>query len=171
MNIFYIISQIITVLMFIFLGVSFYFKDRKKILLANIFAQICQIVSTLLLKGFTGALMSIIMLLSYNTMYADYMFNRKENKIRNVMILLIYFILIIFVTSLSFNGYASIIAALATIILLFGLWQRNLKIYKICGIIGSILWLIYYNYLKSIFGVVLEIILIISTLISYMKNK
>ena len=171
MNILYIISHIITILMFIFLGISYYFKDRKKILLSNIFAQICQIVATLLLKGFTGSLMSVIMLLSYNTMYADYIFSRKESKKRNIFILLFYIALITFANIIYFNGFTSAIVAIATIILLIGAWQKNLKVYKICGIIGSTLWLIYYIYLKSLFAIILESILITSTIISYIKKK
>lgn len=170
MNILYIISQIMTIIMFFFFGLSYYLKNRKQVLIANIMAQLFQVGATLLLKGFTGALMSLVMLLSYNTMYADHVFKRKGSIKRSVIILATSIFFVILITLLSYSGYASILAAIATIIFLFGLWQKNLKRYKVYGIIGAILWLLYYNYLKSIFGVILETMLIISTIISYKKR-
>lgn len=171
MNFVYITSQIITILMFLLIGLSYYQKKRDIILLCNIFAQICQIVSTLLLKGITGALMSIVMLISYYIMYIDYKFNHKKSKKRDTLILFSSLVIIVLITITTFNGYAGLIVGIATAILLLSLWQRNLKIYKYLGVIATLLWLIYYNSLKSFFGVILNGVLIISTLYSFKKNK
>ena len=167
----YLISQALTIMMFICLGKSYYSTDRKDVILLNVYAQIFQILSTLLLKGFTGTVMSLVMLASDIIIYIKYKKNEKITKSESNIILIILFAIIIGLSIITYDGVFSLLSVLATIVLLIGIWQEDMKVYRIMGIIGSLLWLFYYIYLKSIFAIILETILIIATIISYYKKN
>ena len=167
----YILSQIFTIIMFICLGKSYYSKDRKNLILLNIYAQIFQGLSTLLLKGFTGTVMSLVMIVNNIILYIKYKKNEKITKSENTIIFIILLAIIIGFSIITYDGWLSLLSILATIVLLIGIWQEDMKIYRIMGIIGSFLWLFYYIYLKSIFAIILESILIIATINSYYKKN
>ena len=167
----YVISQVLTIVMFILLGLSYYSKNRKNVILLNICAQIFQSVSTLLLKGFTGTVMSLVMLASNIVIYIKYKKNEKITKNESTVILIILLAIITGLSFITYNGVLSLLSVFATIVLLIGIWQEDLRVYKLMGIIGSFLWLFYYIYLKSIFAIILESILIIATIISYYKKN
>ena len=167
----YLISQALTIMMFICLGKSYYSTDRKDVILLNVYAQIFQILSTLLLKGFTGTVMSLVMLASDIIIYINYKKNEKVTKRNNTLILIILFAFIIGLSIITYDGILSLLSVIATIILLIGIWQEDMRVYRFTGIIGSLLWLFYYIYLKSIFAIVLESVLLVATIISYYKKN
>ena len=166
----YILSQVFMIIMFICLGISYYSQNRKKVLGLNIFAQIFQGLSTLLLKGLTGTVMSLVMIINNIILYIKNEKNKKMTKSESVIII-IMFVFIISLSIISYNGILSLLSVVATIIFLIGIWQENMKIYRIMGIISSFIWILYYIYLKSIFAIILNSILIIATIISYFKKE
>ena len=166
----YILSQVFTIMMFICLGISYYSEDRKNVIGLNIFAQIFQGISTFLLKGFTGTVMSLVMIINNVVLYIKNKKNKKMTKSESLIIFIIIFAIIIGSSIVTYNEILSLLSVLATIVLLVGIWQEDMKNYRIMGIIGSFLWLFYYIYLKSIFAIILESILIIATIISYYKK-
>lgn len=166
----YIISQILVVIMYVFLGISYFSKERNKILISNIFAHIFQTISPLFLNGYTGAMMGFIMVVRDGILYVDNKLNKNENRKKDIFILCILLIMIIIGTIFTYDGVLSLLSVFATLVLLFGIWQKDSNKYKIYGFIGSILWLLYYIYLKSIFAIVLESLLCICTVIAYLKE-
>ena len=167
----YLVSQAFTIMMFICLGKSYYSTNRKDVILLNVYAQMFQSISTLLLKGFTGAAMSLVMLISNIVIYIKYKKKEKITKSDSAFILVGLFTIIIGLSIITYDGVLSLLSVLAAIILLIGIWQEDIRVYRIMGIIGSFLWLFYYIYLKSIFAIILETILIIATIISYYKKN
>ena len=56
----------------------------------------------------------------------------------------------------------------------YSVWQKKTIVYKICGIFVSILWILYNIYVMSLFGIILESILLIASATGYfieLKSK
>lgn len=169
----YIISQVITVAYFAILNLSYLLKDRTKILTANFVAHIGQTVAMALLNGYTGAAMSVIMMLRDLTLLIQE--KRKEkgkevSKKADLAILIITVVLMIILTIFTYNGPLSLLSVIATLVTTFSLWQKNVKMYKVLGMIAGVLWLAYNIFIMSIMGIILESTLIISSLIGYIKD-
>ena len=96
---------------------------------------------------------------------------KSVSKKANILILLGIYALMITISIFTFNGFLSLMSVLATMLATYALWQKNTKIYKILGIPISALWIIYNIYIKSIFGIVLECILMTSAIIGFVREK
>ena len=141
--------------------------------MANLIAHIGQTTAMAMLNGYTGAAMATIMiardliLLLQEKKKAK---GKEINKNFDLIILIITIILVILLTIFTYNGLLSLLSVAATLITTFALWQKNVKIYKILGIIAGILWLAYNIFILSIMGIILETILIICSIIGYIKD-
>ena len=162
----YIASQVLIILVYACLCSTYFLRTRKKILNLNIIAHIIQAISFLLLGGLTGVAMNTIYIARDIYLVTD----EKSNK-RDVRILVCFILAIIILTIFTYNGLASLLSVIATIISTFAVWQKSTKVYKILGTPVSIAWLGYNISLKSIFAIILESILLISTIIGYTLEK
>ncbi len=170
----YIISQIITIVYYGMLCSSFLLKSRNKILFANLAAHIGQIIAMALLNGLTGSAMAFIMMLRDLGFYIQdkYTKNNSRNKEKSDLIIFIgTIILVLALTLFTYNGLLSLLSVVATLISTFALWQKNVKYYKLLGIIGGILWLSYNVYIKSIMGITLEIVLAMFSIVGFIKEN
>lgn len=169
----YIISQIITILYFAILSLSYLLKDRKKILLANFVAHIGQTTAMAMLNGYTGAAMSIVMMLRDLTLLIQESKKSRGkdiNKKLDLVILIITVLLMVILTIFTYNGPLSLLSVVATLVTTFALWQKDVKTYKILGLIAGILWLAYNIFIMSIMGIILELILVICSIVGYIKD-
>lgn len=169
----YIISQIITIVYYAILSFSYLLKDRRKILTANFIAHIGQTTAMAMLSGYTGAAMALIM------MFRDLIFLVQEtkkpkgkaiNKRFDLSIFIVTVILIIILTAFTYNGPLSLLSVIATLIGTFALWQKNVKTYKILGVVVGLFWLSYNIVIMSIMGIILESILGICSIIGYIRD-
>lgn len=170
----YIISQIITVAYFAILSLSYLLKDRKKILIANFVAHTGQTTAMAMLNGYTGAAMSLIMILRDLTLLMQEIQKSKGKKINNKVdfaILMITILLMVVLTIYTYNGPLSLLSVIATLVTTFALWQKDVKRYKLLGLLAGILWLAYNIFIMSIMGIVLELILTICSIIGYIKDE
>lgn len=170
----YIISQIITVIYYGILSLSYLLKNRRKILSANFIAHIGQATAMVMLKGYTGAAMAVIMMLRDITLLIQETKKsngKKASKSIDLTILIITVILIVSLTIFTYNGPLSLLSVVATLITTFALWQNNVKLYKLLGIIAGVLWLAYNIFILSIMGIILETIIIVCSLIGYINDR
>jgi len=169
----YLASQILTIIIYICLCSTYFFKSRKKILVLNVVAHNIQIIAFLLLGGLTGAAMNAIYVARDLFLVADEKNNQKSDKItkRDIGVLICFIILILVMTIFTYDGWASLLSVIATIISTFAVWQKSIKVYKLLGIPVSGAWLGYHISLKSIFAIILESILLISTISGYILDK
>ncbi|MCR5186344.1 MAG: YgjV family protein [Clostridia bacterium] len=168
----YILSQIFAVALYLFLCTSYFLKSRKKILIFNIIAHVFQAASLLLLGGMTGMAMAIFLIFRDSFLALDEK-NRnleKTNKRDNV-IFVIFIAIIVALTFFTYNGPSSLLSVFATLVSTFAIWQKSTRIYKLLGMPISFTWLIYNITLRSIFATILEFILLISTIVGYLKDK
>jgi len=169
----YIVSQIITVAYFTILGLSYLLKDRKKILAANFVAHIGQASAMAMLNGYTGSAMAVIMTLRDLTILMQEVKKSKGKDISkklDLIILVMTVVLIIALTVFTYNGPLSLLSVGATLITTFAVWQKDVKRYKLLGLIAGILWIFYNIFIKSIMGIILELILVVCSIIGYIKD-
>lgn len=170
----YIISQIITVAYFGVLTLSYLLQNRMKILVTNFVAHIGQTVSMAMLNGYTGAAMSLIMTIRDLVLLIQEKRKVKGKKISerfDLMVLVITVAAVILLTIFTYNGFLSLMSVVATLITTISLWQKNVKVYKILGITAGVLWLIYNAFIMSIMGIILESILLIASIIGYIRDS
>lgn len=169
----YIISQVITVIYFAMLSLSYLLKNRTKILIANFVAHIGQMSAMAMLNGYTGAAMSAIMMLRDLTLLIQEMQKSKGKQINKKVdlgILVITVVLMIVLTVFTYNGPLSLLSVIATLVTTFALWQKDVTRYKLLGLLASLLWLAYNIFIMSIMGIILEVILLICSVIGYIKD-
>ena len=164
----YIISQILTLILYSFLGISYLQKNRNKVLILNIIVDILHIVAMCLLKGYSGAAMGLVSL--YRDIFLLIYSRKKNSKNRDIFILITSVILIIIFSFVTYNGIFSMLSIVATLITTFAIWQKNVKYYKFFGIISSLLWILYNVFVFSVVGIVLESIILIFSIIGYIKE-
>ena len=164
----YIISQIITLILYGILGVSYLQKNRNKVLIFNIVVDILHIVAMLLLKGYSGAAMGVVSL--YRDIFLLIYAKKKNNKKIDMFILITSIVLIIILSFITYNGIFSTLSIVATLITTFAIWQKNMKYYKLLGVISSLLWMLYNVFVFSVAGIILELIIFIFSTIGYVKE-
>lgn len=164
----YVVSQVFVVLMYVSLCSTYFLKSRSKIIVINIIGHLFQMISFILLSGFTGVAMNIVY--TIRDIYL-YIANKKENdedrRIKDVIFLTFLFVIIIASSIYTYNDIYSLFSVFATVFSTIAIWQKNTRIYKLLGIPSSVCWLSYHVYLQSILAIILESILLISILIGY----
>ena len=58
-----------------------------------------------------------------------------------------------------------------TMLYTYSVWQKKTSIYKMFGIPVGIVWTIYNIYIASIFGTILEVLLLISAIIGIVRDN
>jgi hypothetical protein len=117
--------------------------------------------------------MSVIMMLRDLTLLIQEWQKSKGkeiNKKLDLIILVVTVILIVALTIFTYNGPLSLLSVVATLVTTFALWQKDVKMYKVLGLIAGILWLAYNIFIMSIMGIILETILVICSIIGYIKD-
>lgn len=166
----YILSQILTIIMYIFATLTYCVKNRKNVLLLNGAGLICIGIAYTLLNAWSGLVMNCVALLRNLIFLIDEKKNgiREKNNMLDVIILIALFTISIVSAIFTYNGFFSLFSVFATMIYTFSVWQKNTKIYKLLGTPVSICWIIYNVYVFSITGMVLETCVLISAIQGYM---
>ena len=169
----YIASQVITIITYLFLALTYYAKDRKKILILNFLSLIANGIAYILLNAWTGLAMCIVAIIRNIIFIIDKKVNEKNNNIstKDIIILLILFVISILFAIFTFDGIFSLLSVIATMLYTYSVWQKNTKVYKFLGIPIGILWVAYNIYVKSLFGIILETILLICSTVGYLLEK
>lgn len=173
----YILSQVFTIINYALLGLTYYAKDRRKILIIGFLSIIATAISYILLDAWTGVAMCVVALIRNIIFLVDEKKNGKRETIRkkDIVILIVLYFITIISTVFTYDGFLSLLSVFATSTYTFSVWQRKTNIYKLLGIPVGILWILYNIYVKSIFGIILESILLICSTSGYIlerkKNK
>lgn len=172
-DVIYILSQIFTIITYALLGLTYYAKDRKKILVISFLSIVANGIAYILLNAWTGLAMCIVALIRNIIFILDERKNGKNHTInkKDIVILIILYLITIISTVFTYDGFLSLLSVFATSIYTFSVWQKKPSVYKILGIPGGILWILYNIYIKSIFGIILELILLICSISGYFLEK
>ena len=169
----YYVSQIFVILGYIFLGVTYLLKKRSVILQISLLS----LVSTLLGYAFLSAHVGMAMMfvaICRNIIFCvqDVKVKSFENKKNDLFILLFLYLITIILAVFTYEGLFSLLSVLATMVYTYSIWQKNSMVYKILGIPASLLWVCYNIFVNSLFGIILESLLVICEIIGVIEyNK
>ena len=168
----YLISQIITAIWYIILASTYQVKNRKTVLFLNCFGKFMFFLVYAFLKAWSALAMCVVGLIRNIIFMIDEKKNGKReniNKLDNI-VLVSTIIVSIFLSIPTYEGIWSLVPIISTILYTYTLCQKNMKIYKMFGIPMETLYLCYNIYLRSILGIIGEIVILISSIIGYIRE-
>jgi hypothetical protein len=129
--------------------------------------------SYIFLSAYSGLAMVGVAIIRNIIFIIDEKKNGKSNKnsAKDYVILAILYIISIAFAIITYNGILSMMSVAATMLYTFSVWQKNTKVYKLLGMPIEAIWIIYNVYIFSIFGIILESVLAVSTIVGYLREK
>lgn len=142
-------------------------KQRKKLLLCKLSADICWVAHYLCLSAFGGAVPNFV------GIFRELVFvNREDKKWADHILWPILFIAANLCLGIAtFSRPINILPILASVLVTVSLWLKNPTLTKIISVPVSAAFLIYDVFVGSYIGIVNESIAIISIVISFIKQK
>ncbi len=165
----YILSQVFIIINYALLAISYYCKDRKTVLVISFMAVIANGLSYVFLNAYSGLAMCILALIRNIIFLIDEKKNGKRDKIykKDIIILVILYTIAIISAIFTYEGILSLLSVVGTMLYTYSVWQKKTIIYKFMGIPVGISWIIYNVYIMSIFGIILESVLLVSSTMGY----
>lgn len=166
----YILSQVFTIIMYMLMALSYYAKNRNKILELSFLSLIANGIAYILLNAWTGFAMCVVALIRNIIFLIDERKNGKRETINktDIVILVILYAISIISSIFTYDGFFSLLSVFATMLYTFSVWQKKTNVYKLLGIVVGLL-LVWYNiYIMSIVGIILETILLICSTTGYL---
>ena len=71
---------------------------------------------------------------------------------------------------LTYDGPLSLLSVMATVLYEVSICQKSTRIYKFLGIPVAFCWMTYNGFVQSIFGVVCEAVMFITSIIGYVRE-
>lgn len=170
----YVLSQVLTVVEYTILGVSYFAKKRKVAVILDTVSMFCGIGAFVLLGADLGVAMSIIILLANFYYIWDENVRKKRDlkKLfwRDYLALAVVLLGIFVVAVFTYDGPFSLLSVAATVLYEISIWQKSTKVYKFLGIPVAFCWMTYNGAVGSIFGVLCELAMLISSIWGYLKE-
>ena len=163
MDVIYIISQIFVIMQYSFIIATYQVKTKKQIIIFNTISAISAIISFLCLGAYSGCMMSFV------SIFRNILFFKMKDK--DKIKLIIVLTLLLTLTIVTYNGLLSLMPAIGTLLYTLSVWQKDTKTYKKYGIFIELSWFIYFIYVKSLFGIILESISLISVIIGLKREE
>ncbi len=173
MTISYILSQVFIIINYALLVATYQSKNRKKILVFNFLGLLATCISFVFLSAYSGLAMTIVAIIRNVIFMIDEKKNgeKTKNGLKDYIILAVLYIISLVSLVFTYDGILSMMSVFATMLYTYSVWQKDTKVYKILGLPVGILWIIYNIYIKSIFGIILEVVLFISAIIGLINEK
>lgn len=169
----WILSQVFIIINYIFLVMTYQSKSRKNILIFNFCALIFTGISYTFLSAYSGLAMVIVAIIRNIIFIIDEKRNgkSKKNGVKDYIILAILYIISIVSAIFTYNGILSMMSVIATMLYTYSVWQKNTAIYKVLGLPTGVIWIIYNIYILSLFGIIFETLLAVSSVIGYIREN
>lgn len=158
---FFIVSQIIGFIAFLFSLVAYHQNKKNNILGNMVISNILNLTHYLLLGAITGGITKII------AIFRDLFIILKDKyKIKSYIPLLMFIIIYIFVGFYLYTDIYSVFPIIAAVVYLIPVWFGKEKMIKIAALLGELLWLYYNIVVFSIVGIASKVISIISLILA-----
>ena len=152
-----------TIIAYSFFGASFLAKKRKKIVVINMIGVLFNAVAFILLNAWTGLAMCFIS--TSRALYSLWSESgeraEKQSPRRDLVVLLITIIATLLLAIPTYDGILSLMSVFGSILYNYSIWQKNTTTFKFLGIPVGLLWIVYNAFIHSIFGVILECVLLV----------
>lgn len=162
----YLLSQIIELVALIITLISYHLDTKKKIFKVMCFANILDIIHYMILDAYSGCFTKVIALFRN-----IFIIKKDNNKFNNMFALIVFLILYITLSILTYNGIISLFPFIAAIVYMIVVWDGDEINVKLIAFVCYIFWLIYNIFVFSIVGIISNIISLISTYIAYYNFK
>ena len=162
----FIIIQIIGGIAYCLLSYSYFKKEKKDILLIQLFSYVFFGIHYYLLDGITGVICNIVGFLALLMIYLFEKYHLKHKVLFSFLFISFLFV----VNIINFQNFFSIFPLIASIISIISFFLNDENGIRGIGIISAICWLIYAIYYKSYISIVFEIITLFDVLIAFLKN-
>lgn len=153
----FILSQVCVLIGMIMIAISYFIKNKKWILLLNCMASAVYCVEYLLLGAYTGAILNVIGIARCIWYYIDELNDKKQNIVSIIVVAVVSLIAGIWTARL----WVDAVAILSVLLLIYALWQPNIKFYRYSSVICSICWLVYNVCIGSILAIFTESIMLV----------
>ncbi|MBQ7409777.1 MAG: YgjV family protein [Clostridia bacterium] len=169
----YIASQIVTIFVYIFLSLTYCVKNRKLILAFSFISNFLNSIAFILLEAYTSSAMCAISIFRDIVFIIDQKINGKSDRITKkdyAILAMIYGISFVSI-ALTFNGFWSLLYATGSMLYTYSIWQKNNKLYRFMGIPVTLLVILDSIYIKSVFGVILQCVVLVCSTVGYISNS
>ena len=161
----YIISQVLAFFAAMCLAVTFFLKDKKKILIFNIVGTCFFAVEYLLLNAFVGVVSNCISLIGL----VWYFINDRKGKKKDYISISVMSALFIIFGIVTFTKWVDVLVIIASLTYTYSIWQSDNFVYRWYGIINSILWMVYNFVYIAFVSIVFETICLIAKIVGVIK--
>lgn len=158
----YILSQVFIVINYLLIAVTYWVKNRKLILIYNFAALIANGVSYFFLSAWSGLAMCGVAIVRNIIFLIQDKYDKTE-KIKTIDWIILAVLTAISAVSayFTYEGPLSMLSVFATYLFTISVWQKSTTVYKFMGGGVSILWIAYNIFVKSLFGIICESILLV----------
>ena len=162
----FIFSQVFVCLCYLFLGLTYVIKKRTLILLFSLAALLFNGLHYSLLGAWAGVGVVCIAVIR-NVLFLIQQKIKALNKyvIDDWIILIFLLVISAFTAVWTYDGLLSLFSIFASVIYTVSVWQKNIKVYKVLGIIAGAINIVYFAFIGSIFGIILESIVCLVTIV------
>jgi hypothetical protein len=162
----FIFSQIFVCLCYLFLGLTYVIKKRTLILIFSLAALLFNGLHYSLLGAWAGVGVVCIAVVRNVLFLVQQKIKALDKYVIDDWIILIFLLIISALTAVwTYDGILSLFSIFASVIYTVSVWQKNIKVYKILGIISGIINIVYFVFIGSIFGIILETIVCLITIV------
>ena len=158
----FIFAQIMGILANISIAISPQQKEKAKVILFQILASIFFAIQYFILEAYSGVAVTVISMIN-NLIFWNY--SRKDKKIPFYW-LLINIVINIVAGIFTYTNLLSIIPVVIAILLVYGIWQENLRINRVIILITSAGWIVYNVAISAYASSIANAIALISAIIS-----
>lgn len=163
-NSIYIIVSILSIFLYI---MSVQFKDKKNILITQIFASLCYL-TIYVIKGAWAGVSIEVLEESKDVIFIEY---EKRNKKIPFIILTLFIILLFVFTFIFYDGPGSLLPLIINIILFVSTYFKNPKWIRYVMVLCGFLWGCYNLYVGAYIIVIGNVLEIVSAIISIARFK
>ena len=113
--------------------------------------------------AFSVCLVSIVRLIVYS-------FKSKMNPILDILLLIVFTIMNLTISMITFEVWYDIFPLVASTLVCYTIWQKNVMVMKWGLLISKVFWAIYASICLAYFSIVLDFFLVIWTMIYIIKK-
>ena len=162
----YVVSQIIGIVGFIFLGISNLTKTRKKIILFQILSCFTFSIHYFLINALTASILNLI------GVFRGIMFyNKKQENNKYKLYFIGYILLYLVVGIITYNNFFSIFPIVAYILYTISVFNEKEINMKIINLTISFMWIVYDISYMSYGGIISDILMIFTGIIGIVILK
>ena len=162
-----VLYYLVSVLSIFLYVASIQYKDKKDILLTQVFASLCYLIVYIIKGALSGVFVEIL----EEAKSFIFMLYEKKKKTIPISFLVIFIFLLILVSVIFYNGIYSLLPLFINIILFISSYLKNPKYMRITMLICGVLWGVYNVFVGAYIIVIGNVLEVISASISLIRFK